>query len=264
MYIAVTSSSKQKTHLINKAYMEYVSDAGYDPVLVTTTNDPQKMATLCDGLVLSGGIDIDPIYYGESNASSFGTSLERDQFERKLLHAFITLGKPVFGICRGFQLIIREYMLACPALEEKKLLEYWQNFGDHSLAENRGVERNQATHHVDANMSRLYDIGESKHAITRIAVNSMHHQGLIGKLTKQTFEAFWQEGFFPLAATTWGRPTAAKGSIIEAFMLPNWNGSVVKAVQWHPEELCQNYKREYRLIQTLFIDQTTNTEVINE
>lgn len=261
MLIAVTSSSKPTTHLVNKAYMDYVKQAGYEPLLVGPTNDPQIIATLCDGLVLTGGIDIDPIYYGEANAGSFNTNLERDNFERALLHAFITLSKPVFGICRGFQLIIREYMCAHPRIEEEKLFEYWQNFGEHSLADARNVARTQATHFVDAKMTQLYGIEGNINEITSIAVNSMHHQGLIGRLTKQTFPRLWELGVHPLAATTWGRPTNAKGAIVEAFLIPNWNGSKVKAVQWHPEELCQTYTREYSLITSLFVEQAESSEV---
>lgn len=258
MYIAVTSSSRKGTHSINKPYMSYVKKAGHEPLLVTSDNDPQLIATLCDGLVLSGGVDIDPIFYGENNIGSYATDLERDVFERALLRAFITMNKPIFGICRGLQLIVREYMRQHPAIE--KLMQFWQNINEHSLAEARSVPRTQGTHFVEARMHPLYGGNISPNAKEDIFVNSMHHQGLIGKLTKDTFPKLAAFGFLPLAATSFGRPTNVKGSIIEAVEIPNWDGARVKAVQWHPEELCMTEERELALITTLFVEEETAIE----
>lgn len=61
--------------------------------------------TSYDGLVLCGGGDIDPVYYGKENTDCQEIDRERDMAELKLLEAYIKAGKPVFGICRGLQLI---------------------------------------------------------------------------------------------------------------------------------------------------------------
>ena len=95
---------------INAAYPDYISDAGYNPMLVNPGNNVKLIAELLDGLVLPGGIDIDPIPYGENNWGSYYCNPKKDKFERELMWAFMTAGKPIFGICRGFQLIAREYM----------------------------------------------------------------------------------------------------------------------------------------------------------
>ena len=59
----------------------------------------------CDGLLLPGGGDLDPTLYGEKMAGSAPPDQKRDQWEWRLLEAFIGQEKPVLGICRGMQLI---------------------------------------------------------------------------------------------------------------------------------------------------------------
>ena len=60
----------------------------------------------CDGLLLSGGEDMDPAFYGQTVSEKCGEIVrERDIAEMKMLEAFLTTGKPIFGICRGHQLM---------------------------------------------------------------------------------------------------------------------------------------------------------------
>ena len=87
------------------------------------------------------------------NTSSFSAEPEKDDFERKLLHAFIAEGKPVFGICRGFQLIIREWLNSHEAQisADYDKLVFYQNISNHSLVETRNVSRSTPTHYVFTN-----------------------------------------------------------------------------------------------------------------
>lgn len=57
----------------------------------------------CDFLLLPGGGDLEPWRYGQENTASRGLEPERDAAELALLDLFMTLGKPVFGVCRGMQ-----------------------------------------------------------------------------------------------------------------------------------------------------------------
>ena len=59
----------------------------------------------CTGLLLCGGGDVDPSYYHQENQGSQPPDLVRDQAEMELFHAFFQAGKPIFGICRGMQLM---------------------------------------------------------------------------------------------------------------------------------------------------------------
>lgn len=75
-------------------------------------NDIEVIATLdvdeaikCDGLLLPGGGDIDPVYYGEEMNGSDEPDREIDKAQRDILDAFVKAKKPILGICRGMQLI---------------------------------------------------------------------------------------------------------------------------------------------------------------
>lgn len=71
---------------------------------VTFTEGGGSLNT-CDGLLLAGGGDLDPVYYGQSCAGSLPPDLKRDAAEMELLEQFVSFKKPVLGICRGMQVI---------------------------------------------------------------------------------------------------------------------------------------------------------------
>ena len=75
--------------------------AGLDP----TISDHVVDAKYYDGLVLPGGADINPRFYGESNVACEDMNLAFDQLEYSVLESFVKAGKPVLGICRGMQFI---------------------------------------------------------------------------------------------------------------------------------------------------------------
>ena len=80
--------------------------AGGLPFIVPTLDPSDATAVVAelDGLVLSGGGDLDPSTYGGiSGPGLFGVDAERDQWELALVAAADDLGIPVLGICRGLQ-----------------------------------------------------------------------------------------------------------------------------------------------------------------
>lgn len=82
-------------------YMAAVAAAGGDPHAQYLA--PPDLSY--DGLLLCGGGDVGPSYYGQENCGSMGIDPARDEAEFALLDAFCTAGKPVMGICRGHQVI---------------------------------------------------------------------------------------------------------------------------------------------------------------
>ncbi len=100
----------QRAMLLASNYVEAVQRAGglalmlpVDPLLV---EDPDEALELIDGLVLTGGADIDPGSYGQqAHAETVDTVPERDAVEIALTRAAIERDLPVLGICRGMQLI---------------------------------------------------------------------------------------------------------------------------------------------------------------
>ncbi len=90
-------------------YMNSVAVHGAVPILLYCTEDEELLRSwvdLCDGLMISGGPDVDPSYYGAERHEKCGPACpSRDRTESRLFEMFREAGKPVLGICRGAQLI---------------------------------------------------------------------------------------------------------------------------------------------------------------
>ena len=160
-----------------------------------------------DGLLLQGGADMSPKSYGEQpiNPAWAGDEV-RDAYEIELFHEFVSQGKPVFGICRGHQLInvalggslYQDIATQCPgSFCHRDEVKY-----DHSFHEMRILPGTW--------LSRLYP------TMVSTRVNTIHHQAIKGL----------GEG---LVAEAMSEPDG----IVEAV---RWEGhSFVVGVQWHPE-----------------------------
>ena len=117
--IGVTATLREDTHAADtrplgvfvRADLDYVNgvaQAGGVPVVLPPVA-PEAAETMIrgiDGLLLSGGSDLHPSYYGKKAHPKLGPTIpERDAFEMRLLELALSRGLPVFGICRGLQLI---------------------------------------------------------------------------------------------------------------------------------------------------------------
>ena len=71
MKIGITTSESKTQYYINQAYIDYIHEAGMQAFMIMKTHDIGMMVNMLDGLILPGGIDIDPIYYGTDNYTSF-------------------------------------------------------------------------------------------------------------------------------------------------------------------------------------------------
>src|SRR6516162_9064152 len=86
-------------------YAAAVREAGMEPVLLKAGRDRASLDGV-DGLLLSGGVDVDPALYSEDPHSETETPVrERDQLERTLLMQALERDFPVLAICRGLQLM---------------------------------------------------------------------------------------------------------------------------------------------------------------
>jgi putative glutamine amidotransferase len=156
-----------------------------------------------DGVLLSGGSDVDPARYGEPNAASEDVDGQRDELEVALLQRALDEDLPVLGICRGFQLLN-------VALGGRLV----QHVDGHRPADRDGVLQHRGV--LVAPGSRLAAaVGEGP-----LTVNSRHHQAV----TPQT-----------LAPAL--RATAMVDGLVEAFESPEHRWLV--GVQWHPERTAE-------------------------
>lgn len=185
-----------------KSYPEAVAAAGGVPALCGEVC-PEDMAESCDALMLSGGSDISPSYFGEEVLNdTVKVNPHRDAYEMALTRAFLERGKPILAICRGFQIVnvVLGGDLYQDLVEQKNL--------HHMDRELRHPVRAEA----DSVLGRLYG--------TEFSVNSTHHQA-VRRLG---------EG---LRATAW-----SPEGLVEAF--EHVSGRIW-GTQFHPERLTGPY-----------------------
>lgn len=255
MILAIPIGWKDEKYNINQAYVKYVAGAGYTPLLVAPENNLKEICKIADGLLLPGGIDLDPIYYRENNYGSFWCDPEKDLFERNLFWEFMIAGKPVFGICRGFQLIAREYIhhagrepisKGAKTLIESRIF-FEQHLECHEMTGGFHLFRNSPHHFVEGYVNTLFDNKEYER--DTFSINSMHHQAVrlslpIERLRKSPKIS---KHFRALAWTERGLTEEEEGVVCEAFRIDGWANAPIMGVQWHPEEL-----KDYNLLHCFF------------
>jgi len=97
-------------NMIRREYSEQIQAAGGAPIFLDNTIDPHHAAELCDGIVISGGEDIHPIFYGQDtkHVGALEPS-ERTEWERLLINACDHQAVRILGICYGAQLLNVHY-----------------------------------------------------------------------------------------------------------------------------------------------------------
>jgi putative glutamine amidotransferase len=189
----------------------------------------------CDGLVLSGGIDIDPSLYGGDReykrSPAGGWEKERDLFEQSVLRLAWERELPVLGVCRGLQLI--------NITLKGNLVQDLGIGGDAIHESNAGLDKQ---HGVRAEAdSLLAQVTGSR----RGEVNSAHHQA-VGELGEGLrVNCYAEDG--TIEGIEWAEPAG------RPFLL---------AVQWHPERMQANGFEDaflYRAIRDRFLEEVQST-----
>lgn len=196
-------------HTVNTPYITSVISAGGTPVIIPVDGNPARAdeyVSIIEGLLLPGGEDVTPGLYGENPVPQVTYMMEeKDRFEFQLIRLAMEKRIPIFGICRGLQ-VLNVYFGG--TLYQDIPSQYGRDIG-HSQA----MEiRSQLTHKVSVVEGTLLH----KLLGSDLSANSYHHQAIKG-LGKG----------FVVAAT-------AQDGTIEG--IENADGSIY-AVQWHPEEL---------------------------
>ncbi len=191
---------------LRRQYLDAIIRAGGIPVVLPPTREPGQAETcleFCQGLLLTGGGDVDPSYWGEPPSPALGyVSPVRDYFEITLTNLALAAGKPILGICRGIQVInVAAGGSLCQDLQTG--MNHQQN-----------APRTQLFHDIFIETtSRLGQI----YMTCQAGVNSFHHQA-VARLAPG----------FKVSATS-------LDGTIEAIEI-NTAGFVL-GVQWHPEDL---------------------------
>lgn len=203
-----------------RGLVDIINELGALPVVLPDVPGAkgEDYVDLFDALIIPGGPDADPTFYGEEPSRHIGsTNYKRDVFEAELFKAFYKAGKPIFGICRGCQFI---NILMGGSVYQDLAADNPDSYIRHS----QGADGSYPTHHVEiAKGSSLYkSLGATAY------VNSRHHQGI-----KKVGEG--------LTVTA----KAADG-VVEA--VETADGQIV-AVQWHPENMWQEHAEMRRLFE---------------
>jgi putative glutamine amidotransferase len=202
---------------VNAGLSALAEESGALPLLLTPTAHVSQLLDHLDALVLQGGGDMHPDYYGQELHPETNT-LDRRRDEFELLRLARERVMPVLGICRGMQLV----NVSCGGT-------LVQHLPDVTDVDHEAMHAWDATAHAIeiAEGSRLRELmGEA-----RIEVNSVHHQG-IDRLG---------EGLRAVAR--------ADDGVIEAI---EHETEPILAVQWHPEWSANaGWDRQRRLFEAL-------------
>src|ERR1700693_4159015 len=102
------SADPEVAALKNRRYLEALERAGATPVPLDERASAARRAEVrasMDGLLLSGGADIDPARYGETASGARAVEPGRDALEEEGFRAALAAGVPILGVCRGLQAI---------------------------------------------------------------------------------------------------------------------------------------------------------------
>lgn len=214
-------------YALSRTYVDAVSAAGGIPVaLPESETDLRSLFQRLDGLLLSGGGDIDPTLYGDSHVHSrtYGIDHERDAFEIAAWQYAATHDVPTLCICRGIQVM----SVAQGGSLVQHIPDSWPGATTHRQHE-IGKTRDDVGHEVTiAGGNNLLRRIVNR---DRLEVNSFHHQAV--RLPGDGLE---------VVAT-------AEDGVIEALWHPGMRFGL--GVQWHPEMLAARHPKHAALFEAL-------------
>ncbi|HBT48031.1 MAG TPA: peptidase C26 [Peptococcaceae bacterium] len=211
---------ENRRFFLNRAYVEAVSRAGGIPLILPPgpREAAERYLDIIDGLLLTGGGDIDPVFFGQEPREGLGRVLpERDEFELTLTRRALQLGTPILALCRGMQTL---NVAAGGTLYQDIAREVpgsWQ----HSQRKPRCYPHHTVEILSDTLLATILG--------PKARVNSMHHQAIREP----------GEGLRVSALAGDGIIEAVEGTV----------GSFVLGVQWHPEELFTRCPEQRQIFQ---------------
>lgn len=210
--IGITCSfHRDKDFFVGESYINSIEAAGGIPVNLPFTRDEdiEEVLRRVDGVLLTGGYDVDPYLYGEPPIPQMGViEPKRDQFEVSLSRQAVNAGKSVLAICRGIQV----FNVALGGTLYQDIYSQLKDLVKHVQ---------QAPTYYGTHRVRI-KAGSKLHRILgkeEVSVNSYHHQAVkdLGK---------------SLTAVAW-----AEDGIIEA--VEHDRKEFTLGVQWHPEHMIE-------------------------
>ncbi len=205
-------------YCLSRTYVDSVRAAGGIPVILPTDKaDLEETIPRLDGLLISGGCDLDPVLYGDSDVheTTYGIDTERDGFETLAFRYAVDHDTPTLCICRGIQVMAVAQggtLVQDIPTQIAHPIEHRQH--------NLGKMRDEVSHNVTVMPGNpLREIVGTQ----SFDVNSFHHQSVKDSGTDLVIVATADDG------------------VIEALWHPGMRFGL--GVQWHPEMLSGAYPR---------------------
>lgn len=219
--ISGSHNAEETLFSIRENYMNAVLRAGGIPVLLPETADPETVHALLDvidGLLLAGGGDVRPSCFGEEAIPACGQPDDlRDAFELQMIPEAVKRKMPIFGVCRGIQVL-------AVALGGTLIQDIESQCGIVKAVHSQEPPYSEPVHTVHFEENGLF---ASITGVTSMRTNSMHHQAI-----KDPGEHLVVEGH-------------AEDGIIEA--VRSKEDDSILAVQFHPEYLAEHSEQAARL-----------------
>ncbi len=211
--------------VMNQRYSRVVAAAGGLPVMIPLLDDEDTLRALydrMDGVLIPGGVDLDPATYGEAALPTCGRlDPARDRVELMFARWALDERKPLFGLCRGLQIL----NVAMGGSLYQDIAAQRSDAIKHDYFPTAGYARDHLAHPVTVTSGSRLDaiVGTAP-----LRVNSMHHQAV--------------KDLAPgLVATA-----VAPDGVIEA--VESTGSQFILGVQWHPESLTERDPRMHRLL----------------
>lgn len=237
--IGIVTNFADQDVTIREVFHKQVIDAGGTPLLIPPTTDTQVIVNILnriDGLLLTGGADVNPLWEGEEPIRNMGSINNKRDFS-ELLTTRLAYNRqiPIFAVCRGLQVLaialggkVQQHIYdpyIVEETEEKKLtrMKSVTTLRPAKLKHDQSASFNEPTHSIKiAPDSVLYSIYKQE----KIFVNSFHHQAVSmpGKRFKVT--AYAPDGVIECMESAEFKP--------------------IMGVQWHPEWLEEDGQKLFK------------------
>lgn len=237
--IGIVTNFADQDVTIREVFHKQVIDAGGTPLLIPPTTDTQVIVNILnriDGLLLTGGADVNPLWEGEEPIRNMGSiNNKRDLSELLTTRLAYNRQIPIFAVCRGLQVLaialggkVQQHIYdpyIIEETEEKKLarMKSVTTLRPAKLKHDQSASFNEPTHSIKiAPDSVLYSIYKQE----KIFVNSFHHQAVSmpGKRFKVT--AYAPDGVIECMESAEFKP--------------------IMGVQWHPEWLEEDGQKLFK------------------